>query len=80
MYWENKRSCFFKCELQYFLFTLSRHGSKSVSVVELIQWFYSSSLKGNSFFFKPWPYFSHEIRLSTHREQFGESRRPLRAI
>ena len=37
-------------------------------------------LKGNSVFFKPRPYFWHEIRLSTHREQFGEGRRPLRAI
>ena len=37
-------------------------------------------LKENSVFFKPGPYFWHEIRLSTHREQFGESRRPLRAI
>jgi len=25
---------------------------------------------------KPRPYFWHEIRSSTHREQFGESRRP----
>ena len=33
-------------------------------------------LKGNSGIFKPRPYFWHEIRLSTHREQFGESRRP----
>jgi len=37
-------------------------------------------LKGNSGIFKPRPYFWHEIRLSTHREQFGESGRPLRAI
>jgi len=36
----------------------------------------SSSLKGNSGIFKPGPYFWHEIRLSTHREQFGEVRRP----
>jgi len=31
-------------------------------------------LKGNSGIFKPRPYFWHEIRSSTHREQFGESR------
>jgi len=37
-------------------------------------------LKGNSVFFKPRSYFWHEIRLSTHREQFGESRRPSEAI
>ena len=37
-------------------------------------------LKENSVFLKPRPYFWHEIRLSTHREQFGEGRRPLRAI
>ena len=32
------------------------------------------------FYLKPRPYFLFEIRLSTHREQFGEDRRPLRAI
>ena len=37
-------------------------------------------LKGNSGIFKPRPYFWHEIRLSTHREQFGESRCPSKAI
>ena len=37
-------------------------------------------LKGNSGIFKPRPYFWHEIRSSTHREQFGESRRPSEAI
>ena len=37
-------------------------------------------LKEISVFFKPRPYFWHEIRLSTHREQFGESRRPSKAI
>ena len=37
-------------------------------------------LKENSVFLKPRPYFLFEIRLSTHREQFGEDRRPLRAI
>ena len=26
------------------------------------------------------PYFWHEIRSSTHREQFGEIRRPSKAI
>ena len=36
------------------------------------------SLKGNSGIFKP--YFWHEIRSSTHREQFGESRRPSEDI
>ena len=36
----------------------------------------SFKLKENSFKL----YFWHEIRLSTHREQFGEGRRPLRAI
>ena len=35
-----------------------------------------SAIKGNSGIFKPRPYFWHEIRSSTHREQFGESRRP----
>ena len=39
-----------------------------------------SCFKGKLRFFKPRPYFWHEIRSSTHREQFGESRRPLRAI
>ena len=38
------------------------------------------TLKGNSDIFKPRPYFWHEIHLSTHREQFGESRRPSEAI
>ena len=28
----------------------------------------------------PRPYFWHEIRLSTHREKFGESQRPSEAI
>ena len=37
-------------------------------------------LKGNSVFFKPRPYFWHEIRSSTHREQFGEGRRPSEDI
>jgi len=37
-------------------------------------------LKGNSGIFKPRPYFWHEIRSSTHREQFGESWCPSRAI
>ena len=37
-------------------------------------------LKENSVFFKPRPYFWHEIRSSIHREQFGEGWRPLRAI
>ena len=37
-------------------------------------------LKENSVFLKPRPYFLFEICLSTHREQFGEDRRPLRAI
>ena len=37
-------------------------------------------LKGKLCFFKPRPYFLFEIRLFTHREQFGEDRRPLRAI
>ena len=39
------------------------------------------TLKGElRFFFKPRPYFWHEMRLSTHREQFGESRHPSEAI
>jgi len=38
------------------------------------------SLKGNSGMFKPRPYFWHETRSSTHREQFGESRRPSEDI
>ena len=37
-------------------------------------------LKGNSGIFKPRPYFWHEIRSSTHREQFGESLRPSEDI
>jgi len=40
----------------------------------------NNSLKGNSGIFKPRPYFWHEIRSSTHREQFGESRRPSEDI
>ena len=36
--------------------------------------------KGELRFFKPGPYFWHEIRSSTHQEQFGESRRPSEAI
>ena len=40
----------------------------------------SELLMGNSGIFKPRPYFWHEIRLSTHREQFGESRRPSKAL
>jgi len=39
-----------------------------------------SVLKENSVFFKPRPYFWHEIRSSTHQEQFGESRRPSKGI
>ena len=39
-----------------------------------------SPLKGNSGIFKPRPYFWHEIRLSTQREQFGKSRHPSKAI
>ena len=42
--------------------------------------FMHKCLKENSVFFKPRPYFWHEIRLSAHREQFGESRRPSEAI
>ena len=37
-------------------------------------------LKGNFCIFKPRPYFWHEIRSSTHREQFGKSRRPSEDI
>ena len=37
-------------------------------------------LRENSGTFKPRPYFWHEIRSSTHREQFGESRRPSEDI
>jgi len=37
-------------------------------------------LKGNSGIFKPRPYFWHEIRSSTHREQFGESQCPSEDI
>jgi len=37
-------------------------------------------LKENSGIFNPSPYFWHEIRSSTHREQFGESRRPSEDI
>ena len=37
-------------------------------------------LKGDSSIVKPRPYFWHEIRSSTHREQFGESRRPSEDI
>ena len=39
-----------------------------------------TTLKGNSSVFKPRPYFWHEIRSSTHREQFGVSRRPSEDI
>ena len=39
-----------------------------------------ANLKGNSGIFKPGPYFWHEIRSSTHREQFAESRRPSEDI
>ena len=42
--------------------------------------FLEGFLKGNSGIFKPRPYFWHEIRSSTHREQFGESRRPSEDI
>jgi len=47
-----------------------------------VSYFPSAHLKGKlcCCFFKPRPCFWHEIRLSTHREQFGEGRRPLRAI
>ena len=41
---------------------------------------FPTTLKGNSGIFKPRPYFWHEIRSSTHREQFGESRRPSEDI
>jgi len=37
-------------------------------------------LKGNSGIFIHRPYFWHEIRSSTHREQFGESLRPSEDI
>ena len=43
-------------------------------------WTARSHLKGNSGIFKPGPYFWHEIRSSTHREQFGESWRPSEDI
>ena len=43
-------------------------------------WHIPAGLKGNSGIFKPRPYLWHEIRVSTHREQFGESRRPSEAI
>ena len=57
--------------LWYFIFFVLTDIGK-----ELKFYFYLTNLKGNSvFFFKPRPYFWHEIRLSTHREQFGESRR-----
>ena len=48
----------------------TRHTWTSSSIVR------TPLLKGNSDIFKPRPYFWHEIRSSTHREQFGESRRP----
>jgi len=38
------------------------------------------SFKGELRYVTPRPYFWHEIRLSTHREQFGEGRRPSKAI
>jgi len=41
---------------------------------------FQAVLKGNSSIFKPRPYFWHGIRSSTHREQFGESRRPSEDI
>jgi len=46
----------------------------------LTQQLKSYFIKGKLRFFKPGPYFLFEIRSSTHREQFGEDRRPLRAI
>ena len=46
----------------------------------LTQQLKSYFIKGKLRFFKPGPYFLFEIRLSTHREQFGEDRHPLRAI
>ena len=42
--------------------------------------FFCMKLKENSGILKPRPYFWLEIRLSTHRQQFGEGRHPLRAI
>ena len=53
------------------------------SFIQVSQFFVNNlfeHLKGNSGIFKRRPYFWHEIRLSTHREQFGESRRPSEAI
>jgi len=41
---------------------------------------YLLTLKGNSGIFKARPYFWDEIHSSTHREQFGESRRPSEDI
>ena len=60
-----------------------RHPSSSPAGGRL--WWHNKSrenqmLKGNSGMFKPGPYFCHEIRSSTHREQFGESRRPSEDI
>jgi len=40
----------------------------------------ATQFKGELRYFKPGPYFWHEIRSSTHREQFGESRRPSEDI
>jgi len=56
--------------------------SKLISTALICQLLPKSSegLKENSSFLKPRPYFLFEIRLSAHREQFGEDRRPLRAI
>ena len=48
--------------------------------IGIVKNFTPTNLKGNSGIFKPRPYFWHEIRSSTHREQFGESRRPSEDI
>jgi len=53
----------------------TRHGGHQSQTITT-----TPTLKGNSGIFKPRPYFWHELRLSTHREQFGESRRPSEDI
>ena len=58
------------------MFIVTAHVQKNWTTLTAL----CSALKENSVIFKPRPYFWHEIRSSTHREQFGESRRPSEDI
>ena len=66
-------------EMMIFFYKLSKNVSINTST-DVFDHGHISQLKGNSGIFKPRPYFWHEIRSSTHREQFGESRRPSEDI